>query len=387
MLRPSLLFSGSALLGVLSLLLMGGECGLVARRQRPITQVPLQALAESTGTSDPIGGTELVWFFEDEPDPTPLLINQAQLQERVEQLEQRSQWHQQQAYELAHELLSDRVDRHGIPHRTPIAARSSAASTSSARPRRQDPTLSHPASTPVAPNYLARLTQQIEQEPGNAQLYLQRAQHFWHQSQADPFALPQPEQASAIAQLTLSALRDLNIAIALDPYLAEAYLLKAKIQYERLQEPEQALVTLSPLDRFAYRNPQLHLMRSRIWAEQGQLESAFDVSHLAIELAQQSQNKADLFDAYVHRGLMWGSICDLSLAIQDFTRAIDLLPHRGDPYYYRGIAAAYLGSNPRQAAADLGSALMLWRASGTGSPERIQHAEAVRIELLQNLQK
>ncbi|MCF2969735.1 hypothetical protein L1047_00800 [Synechococcus sp. Nb3U1] len=376
MLRPSFLFSGSALLGMLSLLLMGGECSWVAWRQRSLTQVPLQALAESAGPSD-----GAFWLFEDEPDPTPLLTHQAQLQERVQELEQRSQSHQQQA----HQLLSH--PRRGIPHQTPIAARSNPTLTSSARPRRQDPTLSQAASQPAAPNYLARLTRQIEQEPGNARLYLQRAQHFWHQSQEDPFAVPQPEQASAIAHLMRSALRDLNIAIALDPYLSEAYLLKAKIQYERLREPEQALVTLSPLDRFAYRNPQLHLMRSRIWAEQGHLESAFDVSHLAIELAQQSQNKADLFEAYVHRGLMWGSVCDLSLAMQDFSRAIDLLPHRGDPYYYRGIAGAYLGSEPRCAAADLGSALMLWRASGTGSPARLEHAEAVRMELLQQLRQ
>ncbi len=373
MLRPSLLFSGSALLGLLSLLFLGGECSWIARRQRALPQVPLQALAESSVTS--------YWIFEDEPDPTPLLIQQAQLQERVEQLEQRSQTHQQQA----HQLLSDRVDQHGIPHRTPMAARSHPTLIPSARPRRQDPTLSQSSSQPEAPNYLARLTRRIEQEPGNAQLYLQRAQHFWHQSQEDPFTLPQPEHASAIAHLMRSALRDLNIAIALDPYLSQAYLLKAKIQYERLREPEQALATLSPLDRFAYRNPQLHLMRSRIWAEQGHLESAFDVSHLAIELAQQNQSTADLFDAYVHRGLMWANICDLSLAIQDFSRAIELLPHRGDVYYYRGMARAYQGEDRIGAASDLGSALMLWRASGTGSPARLEHAEAVRMELLQQL--
>lgn len=386
MLRPSLLFSGSALLGLLSLLFLGSEYGWVRQQQRSLSQVPLQVSAES---SDPFlrsSGIESSRAFEDDLDPALLWVRQAQLQERVEQLEQQSQFHQQRAYEL----LSDRVDRRGIPHRTPISARLGTASTSLAqfrRARRQDPSLSRPGSmnvgvNAVTPNALMQLTQQIEQEPGNAQLYLQRAQYFWQQAQEDPFALSQPAQTSAMADLMGSALRDLNIAIALDPYLAEAYLLKAKIEYEGLREPERALGTLSPLDRFAYHNPQLHLMRSRIWAEQGQLESAFDVSHLAIELARQNQNEADLFDAYIHRGLMWGNICDFSLAIQDFTRAIDLMPHHGDPYYYRGIAGAYGGSDPQQAASDLGSALMLWQASGTGSPERIQHAEAVRMELL-----
>ncbi len=369
MLRPSLLLSGSALLGVLSLFLMGSEWSWLARRQGSLAQLPLQVGAASFG------------LFEDEPDPTPLLIHQAQLQEQVEQLEQRSRLHQQQA----HQILADRVDRQGIPHRTPIAARSSPAPILPARPRRQDPTLSHVASTLVARNSLARLTEQIAQEPGNAQLYLQRAQHFWSQSQEDPFALPQLERASAIAQLLQAALRDLNIAIVLDPYLKEAYLLKSKIEYERLQKPDLALATLSPLDRFAYRDPQLHLLRSRIWAEQGHLESAFDVAHLAIELAQQNQNKADLFEAYVHRGLMWGNICELSLAIQDFGRAIELLPDRAEPYYYRGIAAAYAGSDLQQAAADLGRALVLWRASGTGSPARLEHAEAIRMQLWQQL--
>ncbi|MGQ9837302.1 MAG: hypothetical protein ACUVRV_04885 [Cyanobacteriota bacterium] len=399
MLRPSLLFSGSALLGLLSLLFLGGECGWVSRRQRLLTQVPLQALAESSDTSVHGSGVEFFWAFEDEPDPTPLLIRQAQLQERIEQLEQRSQSHQQQAYQL----LSDRVNRRGIPHPTPITACLGTASSLPAQPthlRRQNSTLSRPASIKaVALNYLdylVQLTQQIEQEPGNAQLYLQRAQYFWHQFQKDPLTLSQPAQASAMTHLLRSALRDLNIAIALDPYFVEAYLLKAKIEYEGLQEPEQALLTLSPLDHFAYRNPQLHLLRSRIWVEQGKLESAFDVSHLAIELAQQNQNKADLLDAYVHRGLMWGSICNLSLAIQDFSHAIDLLPYlsaddaeryQGDPYYYRGIAGVYSGFNPQQALSDLESALMLWRASGTGSRERIQHAEAVRMELLHQLQQ
>jgi hypothetical protein len=251
-----------------------------------------------------------------------------------------------------------------------------------ARPRRQDPTLSQSSAPADLPNELARLTQSIQQEPGNAQLYLQRAQYFWRQSQEDPAALPQPEHASAIARLMRSALRDLDIAIALDPYLAEAYLLKAKIQHERLQEPEQALATLSPLDRIAYHNPQLHLIRSRIWAEQGHLESAFDVSHLAIELAKQNQDAADLFEAYVHRGLMWASICDFNLAVQDFSRAIEVQPQRAEGYYHRGMARAYQGEDRAGAASDLGSALMLWQVSGAGSPGLLEYVEAVRMELL-----
>jgi tetratricopeptide (TPR) repeat protein len=224
---------------------------------------------------------------------------------------------------------------------------------------------------------LLQLGQFIEQEPGNARLYLQRAQYLWEYSQVG-----EPEQPAA-DHLVLRALRDLDIAIALDPYLPEAYLLKARIQHEHFGELEQALATLSPLDRIAYRNPQLHLLRSRIWAEQGHLESAFDVANLAIELAKQNQNIADLFDAYIHRGLMWASICNFQLAVADFSRAIELQPQRAEGYYHRGMARAYQGEDKAGAAADLESALSLWRSAGTGSPKLLQYVEAVRQDLLQ----
>ncbi|MFS8855078.1 hypothetical protein [Synechococcus sp. H55.9] len=296
MLRPSLLFSGSALLGLLSWLCLGGECGwLVSSRQEwgSATEVSLEA-----------GELSL---------PSSLSLFSAQV-------------------DVRHEL--------------------------------------------------AWLTQSIEQEPGNAQLYLQRARYFWDRLQGAPLALAEPDQATAVDHLLSLALRDLDIAIALDPYLSEAYLLKARIQHEYFGELEQALATLSPLDRIAYRNPQLHLLRSRIWAEQGHLESAFDVSHLAIELAEQNQSPADLFDAYVHRGLMWASICDFNLAVQDFSRAIEVQPQQAEGYYHRGMARAYQGEDRAGAAADLGRALTLWQAAGTGSPELLEYVEAVRMELL-----
>jgi len=369
MLKPSLLFSGSALLGLLSLPFLIGECGWLTssrKSQSPVTEVSLQAWEHSLPSSQAL--------FEDEAGSGSWLMRQAQLQERVQQLEQRSLAHQQQVYQW--------LAQQAAPQPAGGVGRSSSSPALSARPRRQDPTLSPFSAQADVPNELALLTQFIQQEPGNAQLYLQRAQYFWRQSQEDPAALPQPEHASAIARLMRSALRDLDIAIALDPYLAEAYLLKAKIQHERLQEPEQALATLSPLDRIAYHNPQLHLIRSRIWAEQGHLESAFDVSHLAIELAKQNQSAADLFEAYVHRGLMWASICDFNLAVQDFSRAIEVQPQRAEGYYHRGMARAYQGEDRAGAASDLGSALMLWRASGTGSPGLLEYVEAVRRELL-----
>ncbi|MFS8901994.1 hypothetical protein NW841_09335 [Synechococcus sp. H60.3] len=289
--------------------------------------------------------------FADEPDPELLLRQQAQLEAQVRQLEQRSQ---------AHQLLAQQAAQRGIPLSTQAGERFHLDRV-----------------------YLARLAQFLEQEPGNAQLYLQRAQYFWDRLQGDPLALPEPDQATAVDHLLSLALRDLDIAIALDPYLPEAYLLKARIQHEYFGELEQALATLSPLDRIAYHNPQLHLLRSRIWAEQGHLESAFDVSHLAIELAKQNQSPADLFDAYVHRGLMWASICDFNLAVQDFSRAIEAQPQQAEGYYHRGMARAYQGEDRAAAAADLGRALTLWQAAGRGSPELLEYVEAVRMELLQ----
>jgi tetratricopeptide (TPR) repeat protein len=310
MLRPSLLLSGSALVGLLSWLCLNGECGWLAS---------LRKGQATEGLSVPLLQEAQLPRFKDKPGPEPLLRRQAQWQARARELEQRSQ---------AHQLL-------------------------------------------------LQLGQFIEQEPGNARLYLQRAQYLWEYSQVG-----EPEQPAA-DHLVLRALRDLDIAIALDPYLPEAYLLKARIQHEHFGELEQALATLSPLDRIAYRNPQLHLLRSRIWAEQGHLESAFDVANLAIELAKQNQNIADLFDAYLHRGLMWASICNFQLAVADFSRAIELQPQRAEGYYHRGMARAYQGEDKAGAAADLESALSLWRSAGTGSPKLLQYVEAVRQDLLQ----
>ncbi len=340
MLRPSLLFSGSALLGLLSWLCLSGECGWLASLRKGRGAVPEVSSAPAQSVQ--------VTAFADEPDPELLLRQQAQLQAQVRQLEQRSQAHQQQAEQLLGQLVSRQAS--GGFH--------------------------------LDPAYLAQLGQAIRQEPGNAQPYLQRAQYFWDRLQSDPLALPEPEQAAVVDHLMRRALQDLDIAIALDPYLPEAYLLKARIQHEYFGELEQALATLSPLDRIAYRNPQLHLLRSRIWAEQGHLESAFDVSHLAVELAKQNQSPADLFDAYVHRGLMWASICDFNLAVQDFSRAIEVQPQQAEGYYHRGMARAYQGEDRAGAAADLGRALTLWQAAGRGSPELLEYVEAVRMELL-----
>ncbi len=342
MLRPSLLFSGSALLGLLSWLCLSGECGWLASLRKGRGAVPEVSSAPAQSVQ--------VTAFADEPDPELLLRQQAQLQAQVRQLEQRSQ---------AHQLLAQQAAQRGIPLSTQAGERFHLDRV-----------------------YLARLAQFLEQEPGNAQLYLQRAQYFWDRLQSDPLALPEPEQAAVVDHLMRRALQDLDIAIALDPYLPEAYLLKARIQHEYFGELEQALATLSPLDRIAYRNPQLHLLRSRIWAEQGHLESAFDVSHLAIELAKQNQSPADLFDAYVHRGLMWASICDFNLAVQDFSRAIEVQPQQAEGYYHRGMARAYQGEDRAGAAADLGRALTLWQAAGRGSPELLEYVEAVRRELL-----
>ncbi len=343
MLRPSLLLSGSALVGLLSWLCLSNECGWLASLRKGRGAVSEVSL--------PLVQDVQVAAFADEPDPEPLLRQQAQLQAQLQQLEQRSQ---------AHQLLAQQLVERGVPLSPPPGKR-----------------------FPLDPVYLGQLAQFLEQEPGNARLYLQRAQYFWQQSQANSWTLPEAEQAAALDQLVHLALRDLDIAIALDPYLPEAYLLKARIQQEYFGELEQALATLSPLDRIAYYNPQLHLLRSRIWAEQGHLESAFDVAHLAIELAKQNQNIADLFDAYIHRGLMWASICDFQLAVADFSRAIELQPQRAEGYYHRGMARAYQGEDKAGAAADLGRALALWQEAGTGSAELLQYVETVRRDLLQ----
>ncbi len=334
MLRSSLLFSGSALVGLLSWLCLSGECGGLASLRKGQGAVFEASLSPWQQVQD----------FGDEPAPQPLLLRQAQLQAKLQQLEQRSQAHQQQAEQL---LLASRQAGEGFH---------------------------------LDPAYLVQLGQAIQQEPGNAQLYLRRAQYLW-----EALAFPGAVQAAALNPLMAKALQDLDIAIALDPYLPEAYLLKARIQHEYFGEQEQALATLSPLDRIAYRNPQLHLLRSRIWAQQGHQESAFDVLHLAIELAKQNQNSADLFDAYVHRGMMWASICDFNLAVEDFSRAIEVQPQEARGYYYRGLARAYQGEDMAAAAADLERALRLRQEAGTGSPklpELLQALAAVRGELL-----
>lgn len=85
MLRPSLLFSGSALLGLLSLPFLIGECGWLTssrKSQSPVTEVSLQAWEHSLPSSQTL--------FEDEAGSGSWLMRQAQLQERVQQLEQRS---------------------------------------------------------------------------------------------------------------------------------------------------------------------------------------------------------------------------------------------------------------------------------------------------------
>jgi len=347
MLRSSLLFSGSALVGLLSWLCLSGECGGLASLRKGQGAVFEASLSPRQQVQD----------FGDEPAPQSLLLRQAQLQAKLQQLEQRSQAHQQQAEQL---LLASRQAGEGFH---------------------------------LDPAYLAQLGQAIQQEPGNAQLYLRRAQYLWEALAFpeperwfwEPLAFPGAVQAAALNPLMARALQDLDIAIALDPYLPEAYLLKARIQHEYFGEQEQALATLSPLDRIAYRNPQLHLLRSRIWAQQGHQESAFDVLHLAIELAKQNQNSADLFDAYVHRGMMWASICDFNLAVEDFSRAIEVQPQEARGYYYRGLARAYQGEDMAAAAADLERALRLRQEAGTGSPklpELLQALAAVRGELL-----
>ncbi|MFS8851785.1 hypothetical protein NW832_03175 [Synechococcus sp. R5-16] len=139
MLKPSLLFSGSALLGLLSLPFLIGECGWLAssrKSQSPVTEASLQAWEHSLPSSQAL--------FEDEPGSESWLMRQAQLQERVQQLEQRSLAHQQQAHQL--------LVQQAAPQPAGVVGRSNPSLAVPARPRRQDPTLSQSS----APNPLLR---------------------------------------------------------------------------------------------------------------------------------------------------------------------------------------------------------------------------------------
>ncbi|MDX2272601.1 MAG: tetratricopeptide repeat protein [Cyanobacteriota bacterium] len=229
-------------------------------------------------------------------------------------------------------------------------------------------------------DYGQQLNQQVQQAPDDASYYLKRAHHFWHQS-LEGSHRPQPSDATAITHNLAAARRDLDIAIALDPQLAEAYWLRSQV-YRRMGELDLAE---QDLQMFATLNPQLPpltLEWVKLLMQKEHLPAAHHYANQAIQSGLQKNQTGSLAEAYWLRGQVWAARQQWSEAFADYSEAIERLPYRPDPYYYRALARLNMGSATPLILGDLNSALLLWQATGTGSFTDIEHARRLQAQLI-----
>lgn len=238
--------------------------------------------------------------------------------------------------------------------------------------------LDRPRRTGSQTSELQRLSQQIDREPGSPFGYLWRALYLWNQSGESGF-VPAAVDPSATTEMLGSALRDLNIAIALDPQFAPAYELRSYI-YLQTQELGLALADLQMLQSLGFENSALHQQRARVLYEMGSSYWVESLDHVNRAL-QVAATPEDMAGAYEVRGMIFEGFGLWDPAFADYTQALGIRPMPG-VYYRRGLLTLQAGLNPAGALADLERALSLWQSSGGGSWLDVQDAQQVRAALL-----
>ncbi|NJL97467.1 MAG: tetratricopeptide repeat protein [Synechococcaceae cyanobacterium SM2_3_2] len=225
---------------------------------------------------------------------------------------------------------------------------------------------------------LRLLSQYIDRHPQVANGYLQRALYLWNESQVSTFN-PSPASASAVTRLLQSVLRDLDVAIALDPHLALAYELRSYVHLQA-RNLDLALADLEVLGSLGFANGAWHQQRALVLFEMGSSYWHLALEHInhALMVAADANEFAE---GHMLRARIFEGLGSWDLALADYTYALGIRPE-ADAYYHRGILTLQAGLNPVGALADLERALSLWQTTATGAWEDVMDAQQVRDALL-----
>jgi len=225
---------------------------------------------------------------------------------------------------------------------------------------------------------LRLLSQYIDRHPQVANGYLQRALYLWNESQVDTFE-PSPASASAVTSLLQSVLRDLDVAIALDPQLASAYELRSYVQLQT-RNLDLALADLETLGSLGFANGAWYQQRALVLFEMGSSYWHQALEHINHALTV-AADPDELANGHMLRAQIFEGLGSWDLALEDYTFALGIRP-AADAYYHRGILTLQAGLNPIGALADLERALSLWQTTATGTWEDVMDAQQVRDALL-----
>lgn len=203
---------------------------------------------------------------------------------------------------------------------------------------------------------IAELTRAIAAEPGNADLYAQRASMAYDKKNYDA-AIADLSAALSIDSTNVPyhwhladvyldyyrsrlALRTLERAAALDPANVETQLRLAETQLT-LKQYDDVLVTISEITKLDPRNPDAYLLLSQAFVETGDTARAINAAQEAAEI------DPDLTDAFITLGqLLFAK--GLPRAGQYFDAAVAIDP--ADPYALHA-KADYLRDTDRLPAA------------------------------------
>ncbi|HEY5315215.1 MAG TPA: tetratricopeptide repeat protein, partial [Pirellulales bacterium] len=180
---------------------------------------------------------------------------------------------------------------------------------------------------------LARVEQELQDFPGDADRYLQRA------------------RIHADAGRTEDALADANAALRLAPANADAFLLRAEI-YVRLERFDAALVDYERAIELMPGSSRGYCLRARLWVARGEWHQAIADYDAALRLNPR------LADAYCHRGFAWLRLGNQDQSKADFTAAIALEPEHCPAMLGRAQVNRLQG-NPQAALTELDRALYI----------------------------
>jgi Tfp pilus assembly protein PilF len=214
---------------------------------------------------------------------------------------------------------------------------------------------------------LARLEQELQEFPGDAGRYLQRA------------------RIHADAGHCEDALADVNAALRLAADNVEAFVLRAEI-YTKLERFDAALVDYERALELAPGSSRTYCRRAQMWAARGDWQQAITDDDAALRL------DPGLADAHCHRGFAWLKLGNQQRSKADFTAAITLqaghcpamLGHaqvsrlQGDPRAALVELDRVLKIDPRFAAAYLERSLC-YVALGRNDQARADRAQAAQL--------
>jgi tetratricopeptide (TPR) repeat protein len=180
---------------------------------------------------------------------------------------------------------------------------------------------------------LARLEQELQDFPGDAERYLERARIHADEARWD------------------DALADASTALRLAAANADAFLLRAEI-YTNLERFDAALADYDRAAELAPGSSQIYCQRARLWVARGAWRQAIDDYDAALRLDPR------LADAYCHRGFAWLRLGNRDQSKADFTAATRLQPDHCPAMLGRAQVSRLQG-DPRAAVVELDRVLKI----------------------------